>query len=337
MNRLFLTTILAVVLGCGAAPGAPQLKFDSLVYDFGTTGQVPTVKGTFTFQNAGDTELEVRPPKPSCGCTVVAVKPDKLAPGDKGELSFTLNIGRGRGPMIKYITVPSNDPQQPQMKLTLKVTIQPTFDVRPPTVLVQGLAINDTTNVEVMVTRVDGQALEFKKLVPSSEMIQARAEPGPEGPNPSARIVLEIKGIGAPRRLNERLTILTGDDGAPELIIPVLGEVVGDVKVMPERLVWGVGNFNRLPAARLKGAMTRQVVITSTKADQRLEIKSAVSDLKDLSVEVAPIQDGKTYKITAELTRQPTASEKGSITVETNLPQQPTIVIPVVVHVLNRP
>src|SRR5262245_40007272 len=80
----------------GAPAGKPKIKFDKIVYDFGKTSVVEQVAGKFTFENVGDGELKVSKPTTSCGCTVAAVKPDVLKPGEKGELSFTLNLGKSR-------------------------------------------------------------------------------------------------------------------------------------------------------------------------------------------------------------------------------------------------
>ena len=38
--------------------GTPKIQFDKTVYDFGTTSQVTSVTGTFTFHNAGDCRIE---------------------------------------------------------------------------------------------------------------------------------------------------------------------------------------------------------------------------------------------------------------------------------------
>src|SRR3954468_17321379 len=87
------------------ATGKPKIKFDQTTYDFGKTSQVERVTGTFTFQNVGDADLKMGKPSTSCGCTVAGVKPEVLKPGEKGELTFTLNLARNRATLQKNITV----------------------------------------------------------------------------------------------------------------------------------------------------------------------------------------------------------------------------------------
>src|SRR5882724_5930019 len=97
MNHAYRLGLLAALLGGATVPaeGTPKIQFDRTSYDFGVTSLVESVTGTFTFQNAGDGVLELQKPKPSCGCTVTSVKPEKLQPGEKGELVFTIRLGTG--------------------------------------------------------------------------------------------------------------------------------------------------------------------------------------------------------------------------------------------------
>src|SRR6476619_1745054 len=82
-----------LISGLARGEGTPKIQFDQTVYDFGKTSQVERVTGTFTFKNAGDGVLKINKPTTSCGCTVASLKSDVLQPGEKGELTFTLNLG----------------------------------------------------------------------------------------------------------------------------------------------------------------------------------------------------------------------------------------------------
>src|SRR5437867_12688674 len=110
-RRFYLGLVLAWWSATVWADGAPKIKFDQTLYDFGVTSLVEAVTGTFTFQNVGDGVLEIGKPKPSCGCTVAKVSPEKLPPGTKGELVCTLTPGTGEQKLEKAIFVPSTDPK----------------------------------------------------------------------------------------------------------------------------------------------------------------------------------------------------------------------------------
>jgi hypothetical protein len=133
-KTLFAATLWTSAMGLAAlAEGAPKIQFDQTVYDFGKTSQVATVSGVFKFKNAGDGILKVEPPKPSCGCTVAELKPDTLQPGETGELPFTFNLGLYRATLEKHIAVRSNDPQTPEVSLTIKADYTPLYDINPMT------------------------------------------------------------------------------------------------------------------------------------------------------------------------------------------------------------
>ena len=121
------TTIVAFCMCIGLmvvraeAQGTPRIQFDKTVYDFGVTSGVQSVTGTFTFSNTGNGELQVDKPMPSCGCTVASVEPGYSKAGEKGELVFTLNMYNFVGRIAKTISVPSNDPTNTNVVLSLEV------------------------------------------------------------------------------------------------------------------------------------------------------------------------------------------------------------------------
>ena len=175
-RRFFVMMIGMLMAGAMAwAEGAPKLKFETMVYDFGTTSQVDHIQGTFVFTNAGDAVLKIQRPAPSCGCTVAGVKPDTLQPGEKGELTFRVNLSQGAaGHIEKYITVPSNDTNNPSQRLTIKVDIRKIYDIQPSQVSVGTLREGAATNVTFMVRRVDGKELVLTKVRPTVRCCQAR-------------------------------------------------------------------------------------------------------------------------------------------------------------------
>ena len=187
------------------ATNTAKIHFEQTVYDFGKTSQVETVTGTFKFKNVGDGVLKIEAPKPSCGCTVASLKPDTLPPGETGELVFALNLGRSRATMEKIITVKSNDPQTPEVLLTIKVDYTPLYDINPialaPSVPFGGKA----TNLFVTITRTDGKPLGIQRLEPSKPWVtaQVKVEPGAKADASTARILIEVQPDGPPRRFNE--------------------------------------------------------------------------------------------------------------------------------------
>jgi uncharacterized protein DUF1573 len=310
---------------------APKIQFDKTVYDFGTTSLVDSVMGTFTFQNTGDGDLKMGKPQPSCGCTVASVKPEVLKPGEKGELVFKVNVGAAHGSIEKHITVPSNDPQNPKLSLSIKADIKQILEVTPTQVSLGAIRSGATTNMTVTVHRTDGKKLVISETQPSSKDVKATVEPV-QGDAQSAKLTITVTGEGTPRRLSDQVKVFLDGITQPAATVTVFGQVLGDVTISPEQLYWPVtsqASSNSLPVPP-----PRRITVTSTRADQPLEIKNIATSLTNMTVQIVTIEAGKTYAVVAQLASTPTTSERGTISFDTNTPIQPKVTIPVTITVI---
>ncbi len=350
MKREFLAAVLFAVATVGVvraegtnapaeaakppAGGTPKIQFDSTVYDFGKTSLVDSVTGTFTFHNAGDGELKIQKPVPSCGCTVASVKPDTLKPGEKGELIFTVRIAGARGHLEKHINVPSSDPQSPNVNLTIKADAVQLVEVNPAQIMVGDIRPGMTTNLVVQVQRTDGNKLSITNSDASGNLVKVRMVPGES--NNIAKAVVEVVGEGAPRRFSEQVRLFMDGAAQPVASFSVVGRVVGDVNITPESLFWGVTDPEHWPGSYPEAMTTRRVTITATQPDKPLEVENVTSSIKELSVELVPVEKGKTYTMVATLGEVPKESQRGTISFDTNMPGQPKVVVPVTVNVMKR-
>lgn len=315
------------------AEGTPRLAFDRTVIDFGKTSQVESVAGVFKFTNTGDAILKLEPPKPSCGCTIAGLKPDTLKPGESGELAFTLNLGRSRAIMEKHIAVKSNDPQTPDVNLTIKVDYTPLYDVSPtgltPT-LPLGVA---ATNQFVTLTRTDGKPVPPLVFSATKPWITAAVEPGAGATESTARIRIDVRRDGVPRHFNEYVYVYTADKtNSPVSTLFLYGHVMGEVSLSPEALYWNVMDAAKLRAERPEAQITRRVVIRSA-TGRPLELKNPQSTLKGIQVQLVPKEPGKVYELVATLQDVPDQTLSGNVSFETSVADQAKIDLPVIVNV----
>jgi hypothetical protein len=310
-----------------------KIQFDKTVYDFGTTSQVDSVTGTFTFSNAGDGELKIQRAVPSCGCTVASVKPDLLKPGEKGELVFTVRLGSTKGHLEKHISVPSNDGQNPNVNLTIKADVVQLVEVTPTQIVVGDIRPGATTNFVVQVRRNDGKKLLITNTESTNKSVRGHVEPGDS--EQTAKVVVEVVGEGSARRFTEQLRLFV--DGATQSVtsVSVLGRVLGDLNITPESLFWGITDPQHWPGSYPEAMITRQITI-ATQLDKPLEVQNVTSSIKEVSIELVPVEKGKSYTLVAKLLEVPKESERGTISFDTNLPSQPKAVVPVTINVLKR-
>jgi hypothetical protein len=315
------------------AEGAPRIQFDQTVYDFGKTSQVATVSGVFKFKNTGDGLLKVEPPKPSCGCTVAGLKPDTLQPGETGELPFTLSLGQVKAQFEKHIAVKSNDPQTPEVSLTIKVDYTPLYDINPMTLAPRlAFGVNDADQFTT-ITRTDGKPLRLGRLLASKPWITATVEPGAKADAATARIRVAIHREGPPRRFNEFVQIYTAEQtNTPVSSIYVYGQIMGEVSLSPEALYWSITDAAKPAAERPEAQITQRVTIRSAD-DKAIELKNPQSTIKGIKVELVPKEAGKVYELVARLEEVPASTVSGKVSFETSVAAQPKIEVPVIINV----
>ncbi len=316
--------------------GTPKIQFDKTIYDFGKTSQVQRVAGTFIFTNTGDEVLKLEQPTTSCGCTVATLKTNILQPGERGELGFTLNVGPYRTTLQKYITVPSNDPTNPRVNLTVKAEYVPLYDVTPPMLYVDNLRPGAATNLNVTVKRTDGKKLALTKAEAMNPWVQAKIVPG-EGTNEAtAKIAVEVKPEGMPRRFYESIRVYSEEAKEPAITISLSGRVVGDVAWNPEMLYWAIGEANLVNGQIPEVMATRRMIVTTTAPDKAVEVRNPASTVKQLKLELVPRNPGKQYEVVARLTEMPQSTLSGTISFDTDLPSLPKVTVPVTISVLPR-
>jgi uncharacterized protein DUF1573 len=332
-------TLFAVALGTcclggvALADGTPKLQFDRTVYDVGSTSRVDSVSGTFTFTNVGDAVLKIERPQPSCGCTIAELKPDTLKPGESGSLSFTLSLGRSKAHLEKHITVKSNDPQTPQVLLTVKADYTPLYDINP-----MALALNipldvKETNQFATVARTDGKPLGQIRLEASKPWITAKLEPAAKADDSTARIRIDVQREGFPRRFNEYVHVYTLEQSnSPTASIYLYGLVMGDISLSQESFFWNVNDPAKFKAEPSEVMTTRRLTIRSA-AGKTFELKNPQSSVAGIKLEVVPKEPGKVYELVAKLDKVPEQSVGGNLTVETSLATQPKLEIPINVSV----
>lgn len=318
-----------------AAPVGPKIQFDKTVYDFGTTSQVTKLEGVIVISNTGDAPLEKIKAQPSCGCTSAPLKTDKLAPGEKTEVAFTVNVGAmTRGHLEKHITVTSNDAKQPSVSLTLKADLISVFEYSPQSIMVRDLHLGSTTNVTIQVKRTDGKPLSLTKAEGMSTNVSTKVETT-EGDTSNATVQVTIVAEGSARRLTDSVRVFGENLSQPLFVVPVNGRFVGDISLSQDTLFWSVLDSENWPGQRGEVATTRKIVVSSTVTSQKLELTNPVSSIPELKIQLKTVNEGKSYDLVAVLDKLPKETTTGTIKFDTNLKSQPSVVVTFTINILN--
>lgn len=110
-----------VMMGLFCAPIAAKgvIKFQATSLSFGEVKSGEVADLQFEFSNIGDSALIIQNVTPTCGCTVAQLAKKEYAPGEKGVIPIRFFSRGYSGRVTKTISVSSNDPDNPQIRLQL--------------------------------------------------------------------------------------------------------------------------------------------------------------------------------------------------------------------------
>lgn len=103
---------------------APQIKFETTDFDFGTVKDTGLVKFSYKFSNLGKTDLKILKVKASCGCTAPTPEKTTLKKGENSEIMVTFDPKGRKGEQHKTITVITNDPNKSNIVLNFKGKVE---------------------------------------------------------------------------------------------------------------------------------------------------------------------------------------------------------------------
>ena len=171
----------------------------------------------------------------------------------------------------------------------------------------------------------------------SKNWVSAKVAGATNADDASSRILIDVKPEGRRGRFNELVRVFCDDSNAPTLNITIYGRLVGEVVWAPESLFWVINDPAMLKGPAGEAHSVRRLSVNATTPGQPLEVRNATTTLKELSLEVLPKDNGKSYDIVARLTTVPTTNLlSGSLTFETNLPNEPKITVPITVNVARK-
>jgi Protein of unknown function (DUF1573) len=193
-----------------AATTQAALVFEKTELDLKPDMGATKVDAVFNYENKGDTPVHIKAVKPSCGCTTAALPKNDVAPGEKGAITATFNIGDRTGVQVKTVTVETDDPKAPQTVLTFKATIAQMLDVTPNFVFWQA---NEAAQPKTIIAKASkGVTVNKVDVISSSGDFTAKVEPG----STAGEFKIQVQPKDTSKPLNASLTIKP--DAKPEKV-----------------------------------------------------------------------------------------------------------------------
>lgn len=127
MRTLLSSLLLPLLLGASlpsSQNAGPRIHFEQEVYDYGTIAFASDGRCSFSFTNTGDAPLIIERFQSSCGCLVPYWDREPVAPGATGNVRLLYDTRRA-GPFRKSATLTTNDPERPQIVLSIRGVVMP--------------------------------------------------------------------------------------------------------------------------------------------------------------------------------------------------------------------
>ncbi len=297
---------------------APSIVFENPNHDFGTVYSGEKSEHLFKFENRGKGNLIIKHVKTSCGCTAAASTKENIPPGGSSEIKAIFSAGQDPGKVKKEITVTTNDPVTPQLKLSLTGNVVKEVVTKPSWLnfgaITKGGA--DAKTIEVS----PGTDFNLEVTGVESDNPDVTVSCRKDGENYIIDVAMKADApIGKQRG---KITIATNSTRQQKVIIPFSGDITGDVLVSQSVISYGVVTQGKesvrklIVTLRKKDIDIKDVEITPAYFSANLQPKGN-SDLPYREVEVKLNGDAPVGKII------------GSIKIHTSSELQPVIEIPV--------
>ncbi len=120
---ILLGSALALLSACSSSD--PRIMVEPATQDLGKRPQEP-IELIYTIHNEGGSPLQIQKISTSCGCTSATVDQDSIPPGESTLMRVTLDPTEDDlyGNILRVIYIRSNDPDNPEVEVKFKVTIQ---------------------------------------------------------------------------------------------------------------------------------------------------------------------------------------------------------------------
>ncbi|MDI6792427.1 MAG: DUF1573 domain-containing protein [bacterium] len=298
----------------------PDIHFEELTHDFGEIGQGIQVTHVFKFKNVGNTDLNIKNTKASCGCTAALLSTKVIAPGDTGEVKVTFSSGNFSGRQSKNIYVDSDDPDEGKVTLEITATVKPPVTLNPDRLVFGKVKIGEEVSKEVEIRAEQGIELKIQKVEVEVDYIQTEIlERNPKG----GKIKVTLRANTPVGAVEKDIKIFTNHPQKPVTELHVSARVQGRIQLSPEYLY--LGQIYR------GEPITREAIINKIdESGPPLEV-SAESNLDFLQVKLTTMEEGKRYKLSFSLAPDfPSGRIKAEVEIKTNDPDQPVINLPVV-------
>jgi hypothetical protein len=333
MQRHTKTVILALcaallVAATVLAAGKPKATIAEPLKDVGTVSKGDKIVHDFVIKNEGDADLQITNVQPACGCTVADF--DKvIKPGQTGKVHAVVDSSTFSGPISKGVSVFTNDPEHPQIELTIHAKVEPYISIKPGYaryITVQGEPLEG--NIAQTLWAPDGTSWDITGVdSPYPFLAVTFHEAKPEERLPDAKgkqwkVEMKLSNQAKVGPLSDYVTVHTNHPKQKIVQIPVSGFVRPVVATTPPNADFGKIQIKEplKKALNIRNFATEPIKVTSV--DPSLP--------KGIETKLETLEEGREYQVriilNPELAKGPFL---GKLVIHTDSPKVPTLEVEV--------
>ena len=298
----------------------PAIVADEPIHDFGAVWVGPLLKHSFVIKNEGTEVLKITRVKPSCGCTIAGDYPKELKPGESGSFPFSLTSSKLHGKFEKAVTVTSDDPVTPNLRLRLRGEVKRYIEMTPMNIQFGKLFGAESQSRVIKLTNNTETAM--KLTLPKQPGHNLKAELVETSPGQAYELRVTANPPFEPGVFKEDINIDTNIEGQASLKIDVRGMAPQRLDISPSVLTLASNAENKLPITR--------VVRFTNYGSTPVKLLSATSDDPEIGIEVKEQTAGQAYSIQVKFPPNHVVPPTGqTLTLKTDDKERPSITVPV--------
>jgi len=314
-------------------PGeAPQIEFDTPIYDFGKIRSGIEVLHDFWFTNTGTGPLEILAVRPSCGCTQAGAYDHIVQPGQSGRIPLKMNPGNVSAPVSKSITIVTNATGAgANVTLMLKGEVWQIVQVTPPHLNFGKILTTEAATAaptQTATIKVNNGAMasigEIKSTNPSFKAEVKEVTPGTE----YQLVVSVVPPLSNPNNYSS-IEIMTGLAEMPKVTVSASAQVEPEVMVTPNQVAF---------TSTSKVAQKRPVSVRNN-GKTPMALTNVVSSNPNVNVTVQEVQPGMMWQLMIDLPADyaKAGTEPDQITFNTDKAGFETVKLPIVEQQIGMP
>ncbi len=316
-NWILVISTICVLLSSNAFSAnthAPRAVCDEPLLSFGKKSDFERFRHTFIVKNTGDLTLKIADVSSTCGCAKVKVSSKTVPPGETSNIDVEIILAGYRGMLDKHVSLKTNDPENPVLKLYMRGEVIPSLAIEPRHLFFRKLDLTKSALLSSSITyNVKTQFLG------SVESDADFLEVSLETLEPGRKYRVTAKTLPPLSAAHSRATVFVKDTQGRRLFtIPVWLQMESKLHVAPVSItVFGTAH----------GPCVKQVVVRKGTVTQ-FKIKSAKVSGTDIQVSIHPL---KNYGYRIQLDNITPSSElnRKKLVIETDVKGMERIVVPI--------